>query len=263
MSDQQGNPAYSEGTATYLDLQAAVGISKHFGGLSATDELYQRCHLAEAREVLDVGCGIGIGPATIAKRYPCRVTAVDLSAKMLSWARRRARREGVAERIEFHQADIRELPLGDNRYDAVIVESVMAFVPNKAAVIRELLRVTRPGGYVGLNESWWVEPLPPGLAAEAQYVGTHIITEAEWRELWAAAPLSERLIQARSVGARQEVRDRIAWLGCRTILAAQLRALVLALTNREARQNLKRQVQINDEMAKRMGYGLLVGRKPL
>ena len=50
----------------YRDVQAAVGITKHIGGFATTDELLALCHIAEAQEVLYVGCGIGVGPAYIA-----------------------------------------------------------------------------------------------------------------------------------------------------------------------------------------------------
>ncbi|MBN1260664.1 MAG: methyltransferase domain-containing protein [Anaerolineae bacterium] len=81
---------------TYLDIEAEVGITKHFGGYPATDELYRLCHLNQAKEVLDVGCGIGVGPAYIARRFGCRVVAADISEKMLMWAEKRAHRDGAA-----------------------------------------------------------------------------------------------------------------------------------------------------------------------
>ena len=40
----------------YLDMQAYVGISKHVGGLEATNEPLALCHIEAAREVLNVGC---------------------------------------------------------------------------------------------------------------------------------------------------------------------------------------------------------------
>ena len=50
---------------TYLDIQAEVGVTKHMGGYAATDALHRLCYLEEAQEVLEVGCGIGVGPAYI------------------------------------------------------------------------------------------------------------------------------------------------------------------------------------------------------
>ena len=85
---------------SYLDLQALAGISKHDGGFPATRELLAMCHIEDAKEVLEVGCGIGVGAAYMARTHGVRVVAVDLSEKMLDWARQRAQREGVADQDE-------------------------------------------------------------------------------------------------------------------------------------------------------------------
>jgi ubiquinone/menaquinone biosynthesis C-methylase UbiE len=264
METEEHKPIYTTGDAepTYLDIQAEVGITKHMGGLAATDTLHRLCHLEKAQEVLEVGCGIGVGPAHIAKRFDCRVVAVDISEKMLSWARRRARREGVVDRITFRQADIRELPFDDDRFDAVIVESVLAFVEDKEATIQELIRVTKPGGYVGLNESYWIREPPAEVLSQSVYIGTAIISEAEWRAIWDATPLETHTIEAFSLEAKQEVRDRIGWIGWRSILPAWGRVIKILLSNPRARDAIRQQLDAPTEMINTMGYGLFVGRKP-
>ena len=52
----------------YLDFQSLVGITKHMGGLGATRELLALCRVETAREILEVGCGIGAGPSSRARR---------------------------------------------------------------------------------------------------------------------------------------------------------------------------------------------------
>ena len=47
-------------------LQAEIGVTKHIGGFEATSELLSLCHIESAREVLNVGCGIGVGSTYIA-----------------------------------------------------------------------------------------------------------------------------------------------------------------------------------------------------
>jgi ubiquinone/menaquinone biosynthesis C-methylase UbiE len=232
------------------------------GGYEATDTLHILCHVEEAQEVLDVGCGIGVGPAYIARRYGCRVMAVDLSAKMLAWAEQRARREGVSDLVSFRQADVRELPFEDDRFDAVLVESVLAFVEDQDRAIRELIRVTRPGGYVGLNEAYWTEKPSAELLSYSASIGPQILTEAEWRARWEATPLQERTIQVRSLGARQEVRDRIQWVGWRSILPAWGRVIKLLLARPGARASIKGQLDAPVELFRLLGYALFVGRKP-
>lgn len=76
----------------YLDMQAYVGITKHNGGRAATNELLSLCHIDTAHEVLNVGCGIGVTSAYLARKYACRVAGVDISERMIAWSRKRARR---------------------------------------------------------------------------------------------------------------------------------------------------------------------------
>jgi SAM-dependent methyltransferase len=250
-------------TPTYLDIQAEVGISKHFGGYNATDILHQRCHLEEAGEVLEVGCGTGVGSVYIAKRYQSRVVAVDISDKMLSWARERARREGVAERVTFKNADVLALPFEDGRFNAVIVESVLAFVKDKETAIRELVRVTKSGGYIGLNEYCWRKEPLADILAQSVFIGMATITIEEWQGLWDAAGLTDLWSGAFTVEARQELRDRIDWVGgLRSIFKIWGRVIKLLLSNPKARDAVKQQLDIPAEVADAMGYILLTARKP-
>ena len=152
----------------YLDMQAAVGITKHNGGFEATDELLALCHIDQARQVLNVGCGIGVGPAYIARKYACHVVGVDISEKMIEWSCLRAREEHVEAKVEFRTADVLDLPFEADRFDAVIVESVLAFVEDKPRALRECIRVTKPGGFVGLNETYWVREPSPEWAARVK-----------------------------------------------------------------------------------------------
>jgi SAM-dependent methyltransferase len=152
----------------FLDMQARVGVTKHVGGIEATDELLSLCHIEDAREVLNVGCGIGVGPAYIAKKYDCRVVGVDISEKMVEWSRRRAKAERVETKVEFRTADVLDLPFDADRFDVVFCESVLAFVEDKPRAIGECVRVTRPGGYVGLNETYWIKEPSPEMVARVR-----------------------------------------------------------------------------------------------
>ena len=265
MEAEQRKPieAKADSHPTYMDVRAEIGISEHLGGLAFTDALHRLCHLDSAQEVLEVGCGVGIGAVYLAKRYRCRVVAIDLSEKMLAWARQRVLREGVAGRIEFRQADVRQLPFDDGRFDAVLVESVLAFVEDKHTAIHELLRVIRPGGYLGLNEVFWIRPPTPEFVAHAKRVwGSQVLTEAEWRALWEATALEERTIEARAMQAKQDFRDRAMWIGWRSFLPALGRVLRLVLTDSGARNSIREQFAVPPGLIHYMGYGLFAGRKP-
>jgi len=267
MDDKSKEPVYSlDGSTmdpTYLDIQAEVGISKHFGGYSATNTLHKRCHLDKAKEVLEVGCGTGIGAVYMARQYGCRVEAVDISEKMLSWAWQRAKREGIADKVRFRKADIRELPFGDDRFDVVIVESVLAFVEDKKAALLELIRVTRPGGYIGLNEYCWTSVPPEEIETKSVFIGMSTITDQAWVEFWEGTGLVDQSIDMYTVAPRQEFRDRISWVGgWGSIFKIWGRVIKLLVGNPEARDAIKQQLDMPPEVSNLMGYLLLTGRKP-
>ena len=250
---------------SYLDLQGLAGVSKHTGGFPATAELLSMCHVEDASEALEVGCGIGVGAAHMARKYGLHVVAVDISEKMLEWARLRAEDEGVAGQVEFRLADLRELPFDADRFDVVICESVLAFVQDKAAAIAEMVRVLKPGGYLGLNEIAWLGEPPAGLVEKASaggMLGTEIVTVDRWRELWAASGLEETQVRVGQIDAAEEVRSRVAWIGWRQVLRAWRRILPLFFTKPAMRSSIRQLMDTPREWFDYCSYLLLAGRKP-
>jgi SAM-dependent methyltransferase len=247
----------------YLDFQAEVGITKHVGGYAATDELLSLCHIEDAREVLNVGCGIGVGVAYIARKFGCRVVGVDISGKMIEWSRLRAREENVEDKVEFRVADILELPFEDDRFDAVIVKSVLAFVEDKPRAIRECIRVTKPGGYVGLNESYWTKEPSPGMIAVVQdSIGGSTPTRDAWQALWEASGLHNRVVSLRQVETGAEIKDRLGWVGRCWALRGLGRMLRLSITNPALRHSVKKFFgRPSLDSMQEIGYGLFAGQK--
>src|SRR5512136_1008784 len=184
--------------AKYLDMQAVVGVTKHIGGFEATNELLSLCHIEQAQEVLNVGCGIGVGSTYVARKYGCHVVGVDISEKMIEWSRRRAREERVEDKVEFRVADVLELPFEADRFDVVFCESVLAFVEDKPRAIRECIRVAKPGGFVGLNETFLNAQASPELVGRVQASlssGAAILSAATWQALWEASGLQDRVVK--------------------------------------------------------------------
>lgn len=98
--------------------------------------------------VLEVGVGTG-------KNFPyypkdARVTAVDLSGRMLEQARRRAIHQGIA--VELLQMDAQALAFPDGSFDCVVATFVFCSVPNPVLGLSELRRVCKPGGKILLLE---------------------------------------------------------------------------------------------------------------
>ena len=249
--------------SSYLDIQGALGITKHNGGMTATLELLRLCRVADAREVLYVGSGIGVGPCVVAHRSGARVVAFDISEPMLAWTRLRAQEERLADRIETRQGDVLSLPFEADRFEAVLVESVLAFVEDKARAIRECVRVTKPGGYVGMNETvWLLRPPDAKVLEQATALGAYIGTAQDWQALWDGSGLVDRTSEVASIGLRDEVFSRIQWVGWRWALRAYGRLIRLLRENPESRQAIRDQFRAPSGVVKMMGYALVTGRKP-
>ncbi len=251
-----------------FDFAAEVGLTKHLGGFEATEELLELCHLKEGKYILDVGCGAGVTPSFIAKRYGCRVVGVDISERMIERSEERAKRGGVADLVEFRVADAQDLPFKDDLFDAVITESVTAFPEDKQKAVNEYARVTKPGGYVGLNESTWLNvPPPPELVAWAsQDLGTNVkpLTSDEWEGLLEVAGLKVIEVRISDINVRNESKGLLRRYGCGGMLGVMFRMLSLFLRSPAYRSFVK-EVQKDgvtpENLDEYFGYGVYVGQK--
>jgi ubiquinone/menaquinone biosynthesis C-methylase UbiE len=95
------------------------------------------------KHILDAGCGNGRYTRFLLKRADAdaRITAFDLSQKML----RRARRRVPSARVSFAAADLTRLPYPDAAFDAVVCGWVLEHLPDPRPGLQELARVMRPG----------------------------------------------------------------------------------------------------------------------
>lgn len=110
-------------------------------------------HLTEGQDLLDVGCGPGTLTLDLAGRVaPGRVTAVEVTADALDLARAEAERRGTPG-VEFRVADVHALDLPDAAFDVVHAHQVLQHVADPVGALREMRRVTRPGGLVAARDS--------------------------------------------------------------------------------------------------------------
>jgi demethylmenaquinone methyltransferase/2-methoxy-6-polyprenyl-1,4-benzoquinol methylase len=113
---------------------------------------------------LDVGCGIGWGSILLAEAVgnSGRVTGLDISPEILDKAEYIVARAGYCEQINFKQGDMKKLPFEDNTFDWVWSVDCVGYAPiEPPPLIKELVRVVRPGGIVAIV-AWSSEQLLPG-----------------------------------------------------------------------------------------------------
>ncbi len=113
----------------------------------AARALVDACAISAGQEVLDVAAGTG-NVAVLAAREGASVVASDLTPALIEQGRTRAEAEGLD--IEWIEADAEGLPFEDARFDCVTSSFGAMFAPRPDVVARELFRVVRPGGTVGM-----------------------------------------------------------------------------------------------------------------
>ncbi len=171
--------------------------------------------------VLDVATGTGAVARELLARKRCTVVALDQSPEMLAEARRR-----LPESVTLLEGRAEELPFPDHAFDGLTFTYLLRYVDDPAAVLRELVRVVRPGGTIaglefavprGVWRSLWElyvriglpaagRALSPGWAEVGGFLGPSI------RGFYAEYP-EERLLELWWNAGVRDVRARRLSLG--------------------------------------------------
>ncbi len=263
---QVSRKAKAEPESYYFELQASWGLTKHMGGLEATKELIDACHINKDSYVLDVGCGVGITACYLAKEYGCKVVGVDLSEKMIDRSNGRAKRKSVEDKIRFKKGDAQDLPFKKGVFDAVICESVVAFPKDKEKVIKEYARVTKQGGYVGMNEVTWLETPPPELVKYLSRAlgGAKFFTSDGWKSLLESVGLRDITARSYKTNVWRQWASEVRQMDPKDYFGAWSKLFSLCFKSPAVRKWIK-EISVPPrsvfKIFKYFGYGLYVGRK--
>jgi SAM-dependent methyltransferase len=159
----------------------AAGYYERYVGLLM--EPWVRCLvdvavLQPAELVLDVACGTGFVARLAARCVGAdgRVVGLDLNASMIEAARAASGREGGTT-IEWRTGDAADPPFESGVFDVVLCQQGVQFFPDRVQALRELRRVTRPGGRLAFTV-WSAIGDTPYFVALADALGRHVGAEA-------------------------------------------------------------------------------------
>ena len=125
--------------------------------------------------VLDLGSGAGFDAFLAARQLAGtgRVIGVDMTAAMVSKARRNAAKSGFAN-VEFRLGEIEALPVADASVDLIISNCVINLSPEKPRVFAEAFRVLRSGGRLAISDVVATKPLPADVREQLPLIGACI-----------------------------------------------------------------------------------------
>ena len=247
---------YSHPLATWL-----IGESFHPGGLALTDELAHLTDLGPGKRLLDAGCGRGASTVHLAETTGCEAVGLTLESDGVERGRQLADARGVQDRVTFEQDDILHMDMTIGEFDVVLMECVLSTLEQKPESVRQLYRLTRPGGYIALTDVTVSGILPQQLLgsvgaalcmADARDLDEYmsIVEEAGFkvREYRSAKEAVHQLIK--KIGTRLMIADAAIVLGSLHVD----RSLIV-----DARESLKMASGLVDDGT--LGYGLIVAQR--
>ncbi|MEQ9438763.1 MAG: class I SAM-dependent methyltransferase [Cyclobacteriaceae bacterium] len=112
----------------------------------------QRLDAKSCHQVADIGCGKGSMTFRLAPYFAeeATITGVDFEKSYIKAARQKARHRRAPQNRHFffQEGDAQNIPLEDGQMDLTFCQTLLIHVPDPVQVIREMKRITRPGGWL-------------------------------------------------------------------------------------------------------------------
>ncbi len=144
--------------------ELVMGQQIHVGGLTSSMDLAEKAHIPPDSTGVDLCCCNGAGMRFLLRfRNVAKMLGVDATEHVIQQGMQRCSDEGFADRTRFILCDVTDTGLPDADVDFVWGEDAWCYVVDKPALIREAVRLTRPGGIIAFTD--WVEG-PEGLTDE-------------------------------------------------------------------------------------------------
>lgn len=149
----------------YYGRKGNYKINRRQAQIALIEELLLWAKVEGAKNILDVGCGIGGSTLYLAQKYQASATGITLSPVQAKRAEERSKESHLDETVKFLVADAMEMPFEDNSFDLVWSLESGEHMPNKEKFLQECYRVLQPGGRFILA-TWCHRATTSSLAGE-------------------------------------------------------------------------------------------------
>jgi len=154
------------------------------GGVDLFRQIALLTEMSEKDEVLGVACGKGVSLGYFVKELGVTASGVEFDPRMVETAEQWARDEGIADRLQFQSGRSDALPYRDEIFDISIGEIGLANHCDPTDAVRELVRVTKPGGFVVLVQLVWKAPVDEvRQRVLSEHLGARPLMLVEWKRL--------------------------------------------------------------------------------
>lgn len=148
--------------------------------------------MGEDAEVLDVGCGKAVTLEYFVREFGVHGSGIESDPQLVDEALERLREAELGDRVQVQQAPADSLPYRDAIFDITVGEVGMTADADPAEAVRELVRVTRPGGTVVLVQLVWLAPVEPHRRALLEdHLGVRPRILVEWKRLLREAGVTD------------------------------------------------------------------------
>jgi len=180
-----GPEEHSPSVPSMLDL-VRLSSKRLFppGGIELYRQIALLTEMAPGHEVLDVAAGKGVPLEYFATEFETTASGVELDPDMVEEADWWSRELQAAHRLQFQAGRSDALPYRDEIFDVAIGEIGLSNHCDPADAVRELVRVTKPGGFVVLVQLVWKAPVDEvRRAVLSDHLGARPLMVVEWKRL--------------------------------------------------------------------------------
>lgn len=154
------------------------------GGVELYRQIALLTEMSPGLEVLDVAAGRGVPLEYFVREFGVTGSGVEVDPEMVDEADDWTRELGAGDRLQFQTGRSDRLPYRDEIFDVAIGEVGLANHCDPADAVRELVRVTKPGGFIVLVQLVWKAPVDEERRTVLSgHLGAHPLMVVEWKRL--------------------------------------------------------------------------------